>query len=82
MALSPEERTLRASLAVHTMWSKTPDRTARTQPARDAFRRSFEEKVDPDGKLDQATRSKMADNAYQAHFKRMSLARSRKTRGA
>ena len=82
MALSPQERTLRASLAVHTMWSKTVDRTARTQPARDAFRKSFEKKVDPDSKLDLATRSKMAENAYQAHFKKMALARSKKARGA
>ncbi len=82
MSLTPEERSLRASIAVHTMWSKTPDRTARTQPARDAFRRSFEKKVDPGGNLLPETRRKMADNAYQAHFKRMRLARSKKARGA
>lgn len=64
------------------MWSKTIDRTARTQPARDAFYKSFENKVDPDGKLDPVTRSKMAENAYQAHFKKMSLAKSKKARGA
>ena len=64
------------------MWSKTVDRTARTQPARDAFYKSFENKVDPDGKLDPVTRSKMAENAYQAHFKKMALAKSKKARGA
>jgi hypothetical protein len=64
------------------MWAKTPDRAARTQPGRDAFKESFEKKVDPEGKLDPATRKKLAHNAYMAHFKKMALARSKKARGA
>ena len=64
------------------MWSKTIDRTARTQPARDAFHKGFENKVDPDGKLDPVERSKRADQLYKAHFKKMALAKSKKARGA
>ena len=82
MSLTPSERTLRASIAAHTMWGKTDDWTARTKPGRDAFRKSFDNKVDPDGKLDPAERSKRGEALYQAHFKRMALAKSKKARGA
>ena len=82
MSLSPKERSLRASLAVHTMWSKCNDWTARTQPGRDAFRRSFDLKVDPNCELDPKARAKRSEQAYKAHFKRMALERSKKARGA
>ena len=82
MSLSPQERTLRASVAVHTMWANCDDWSARTQPGRDAFRKSFETKLDPDGKLDPVERSKRADQLYKAHFKKMALAKSKKARGA
>ncbi len=82
MALSPSERTLRASIAAHTMWAKTDDWAARTKPGRDAFRLSFDKKVDPNGVLNPVERTKRGEALYQAHFKKMALAKSKKARGA
>ena len=47
----PTQRQLVARLAAHESWARTPDRTARTAPARDAFLAKFEDLVDPDHKL-------------------------------
>ena len=81
MSLTPSERTLRASIAAHTMWANTDDWSARTKPGRDAFRRSFDKQVDPKGVLAPAERSKRGEALYQAHFKKMALAKSKKARG-
>ena len=51
MPLSPSERKLRAELVAHTSWANTEDRTARTEPGRQAFLEKFERQVDPEGKL-------------------------------
>jgi hypothetical protein len=73
---------MRASLAAHTRWSRTADRTAATSAAREGRRRSFERQVDPDATLDPATRAQLADAAEAAHMARMRLAASRaRTRG-
>src|ERR1700733_11537967 len=40
--LTPSERSLRASLASDTSWRNTVDRTARSQPGRDAMARKLE----------------------------------------
>ena len=78
--LSPEERSLRAKLAGLTSWGNTPDRTARSQHGRDAFRDSFNEKADPEHKLDPAERRKRGEALYKAHFARMALARAKARR--
>ena len=54
--LNPEQRTLRASLAAHTSWANTPDRTARTEPGRRGLIAKFEREVDPDGTLEVKSR--------------------------
>jgi hypothetical protein len=40
-----------ARIAAEISWARTPDRTARTRPAREAFLKRFEKEVDPDGTL-------------------------------
>jgi hypothetical protein len=69
--LTPEQRRSRARLAALTQWSRTEDWSARTQTARDAFMRRFEDEVDPDRRLDPAQRAKMAEAARRAHFTRL-----------
>lgn len=80
MALTPQQRTIRAQIAAHTRWAHTDDRTADTAPARQAFLDRFEREVDPDGILDPAERARRAENAKKAHFKRMALASARARR--
>ena len=83
--LPPELRSLRARLAVNASWAKTKDRTARTKNGTDASPARltyWEKRVDPDGVMDDATRSKAAKNARTAHYQRMAFrsaqARARK----
>jgi hypothetical protein len=71
--MTPEMRVLRSRLASHTRWAKCEDRTAATQPARDAFRNRWLDQVDPDRVLPAAERAKRADNAMKAHMTRMAL---------
>ena len=49
--LTPSERLMRSSIAAHTSWAHTEDRTARIEPARRALLDRFEREVDPDNKL-------------------------------
>ncbi len=73
MALTPEERKLRAQLAAHTMHAQVADPSAHTRPARDAFLAKFEHEVDPEGVLKPEERKRRAEHARKAHFKRLSL---------
>lgn len=84
LPLTPAERSQRASIASHTSWSRTEDRTARTAGARRASDARFEKLVDPDGTLSPDERAKRAANARKAHYTRMAYlsARARKRRGA
>jgi len=78
--MSPAERTMRARLAAHVQWSKTPDPTARTAAARRAFLDRFEVEVDPDGTLPPEERHRRAEHARRAHFTRLALASARARR--
>ncbi|UQE74636.1 hypothetical protein MYK68_18275 [Gordonia sp. PP30] len=73
MALTPTERALRAEIAAHESWARTPDRAARTAPARKAALDRFEKQVDPDGTLPPAERARRAEHARKAYFKRLAL---------
>jgi len=75
MSRSPAvESSLSASAAALESWAATPNRTARTQPARDALRmRKFEVQVDPEGILPPQERAKRAEWAKRAYFKRLAL---------
>jgi hypothetical protein len=79
--LTPEERSQRARLSAFASWANTPDRTARSQRGRDAFRESFDKKVDRDHpELDPEARAKMAEAAYRAHFARMAFEQAKRRR--
>ncbi len=68
------ERKLRASLASHTKWGRTPDRAAATLPGRTAFGARFEAEVRAEfPNADDATVAKLADSRKRAHFQRMAL---------
>jgi hypothetical protein len=51
-----------ARAAAHGSWVKTPDRAARTAPARAAMQAKREREVDPDGVMSPADRAKAAEN--------------------
>lgn len=86
MPLTPSQRSLRAQVAVHESWAKTPDRSARTAKARQAMLDKFELEVDPDGVLLPQERAKRAESARKAYFARLALksaqARARRKSGA
>jgi hypothetical protein len=65
--------TLEAQIAAHQSWAKTPDRSARTAPARRAMLARFEKLVDPDGVMPEAARLEMAESARKAHYRKMAL---------
>lgn len=74
------ERRLRASIAAHESWAHTPDRSARTAPARAALLARFEAQVDPDRLLPASERVKRAEHARRAYFQRLALKSARARR--
>lgn len=74
------ERRLAASIAAHESWAKTPDRSARTAPARAALLARFERDVDPDGLLLADERARRAEHARKAYFQRLALKSARSRR--
>jgi len=79
-AQAAAERRLSAQIAAHESWAHTPDRSARTAPARAALMARFEREVDPDGTLPPDERARRAAHARKAHFARLSLASARSRR--
>jgi hypothetical protein len=77
VALTPEQYRARARLAALTNLSRHPDWSAMTKPARDAFRRKFEDQVDPDRRLSDEQRARMVEAARSAHYQRMAFKSSR-----
>lgn len=84
MPATPSERSLAGRIAVHESWARTPDRSARTAPARAAFDDRFEREVDPDGALSPHERARRAEHARKAYFARLALrsAEARRTKAA
>ena len=80
MPLSPEERRLRARFAAIESWATEPDPTARTAPARQAFRAKFLDLADPEGKLPAAERERRAGLLRRAHYVRMAFAAAKAKR--
>ncbi|MFF6925802.1 hypothetical protein [Streptomyces californicus] len=85
--MNPEQRSLRARLAVQTSWANTLDPTSRTAKARAAADGRFERQareLHPDATDEQIARA--AGHLRSAHFSRMALAsakaRAAKTRPA
>jgi hypothetical protein len=67
------DRSLIARLAAHESWARTPDPSARTEPARRALLDRFERQVDPDGVLSPEERARRAGHARKAYFARLAL---------
>ena len=80
-ALTPTGRSLRGAIGAHESWARTPDRPARTAPARAAFLDRFEREVDPDGTLPPADRAIRAEHARKAYFLRLALKSAESRRG-
>ena len=78
--LTPAQRTERARLAANTRWAKETNRLLSTAPGlRAAFQKLLDE-VDPEGKLPENKRYKLAKNAQAAQLARARLAASKKRR--
>ncbi|MGQ4351944.1 hypothetical protein [Streptomyces drozdowiczii] len=76
--LNPEQRSLRARLAVQTSWANTLDPASRTAKARAAAAGRFEKQareLHPDATDEQIAR--VAKHLKAAHFSRMALASAR-----
>jgi len=71
--LTPAQRSLRARMAAHSSWARTPDPAARTAPARQRFLDRFEREVDPEGKLPDKERRRRAASARRAYFSALAL---------
>lgn len=84
MALSAAERRLRASLASHESWARTPDRQARTQAAREGRWLKYLEKATALAPANATSQeiARRAESLRQADMKRMSLAAARARRKA
>jgi len=80
MSLSPEQRSLRASIAANTRWSREDPRVG-TARARAAWYRRFIDQVDPDRTLPPAERDRRVQAAVRAEMQRLAL-RSSKARAA
>lgn len=74
MPISESERRLRASIAAHESWAATPDRSARTAPARRALHEKFlvEAEGDP----------VRAEHLRRAYFQRLALKSAQSRRKA
>lgn len=70
-ATAAEDRSLIAQIAAHESWARTPDRSARTAPARAAVMARFEALVDPDGTLSPEERTRRAAHLRRAHYLRL-----------
>lgn len=77
--LSPEQRSLRASIAANTKWAKT-DPVAGTAKARSAYHERFLDAVDPDRQLPDAERERRARALLRAHMQRLSFASAKARR--
>ena len=80
MSATSDERSLAARIAAHESWAHTPDRSARTAPARAALMARFEREVDPDGTLPPDERARRADHKRRAYFGRLALKSARSRR--
>lgn len=83
--MDPQDRSLRARLAVHTSWANTADPASRTAKARAAANSRFEtqaREMHPDASDAQIARA--AEHLRKAHFARLGLesARARRAKAA
>ena len=72
----------RGRIGAHVSWSRTIDRTARTEPGRKGFLARFELEVDPDGVLPESERMRRAEHARKAYMQKLALASAARRRKA
>jgi hypothetical protein len=72
--MTPEQRSLQARMAAHSLHARVADPAAHTAPARRAFLDRFEREVDPDAVLQPEERARRAEHARKAYFLRLALA--------
>lgn len=72
--MTPEQRSLRARMAAHSLHARVANPAAHTAPARRAFLNRFEREVDPDGVLTPEERARRAEHARKAYFLKLALA--------
>lgn len=72
-SMTPEQRALRARIASHASWKRTPDRARRTRPGSQALLARIAAEVDPDGVMSPADREKAVKNAVSEHFSRLAM---------
>jgi hypothetical protein len=80
--LTPDERRLHASIAANESWARTPDRAARTAPAREARRQKYLERareLAPAGATTEDIKLR-AEHLRKADMKRLALASSKARR--
>jgi hypothetical protein len=81
MAVTPGERSAINRANVISSWSKTRDRAARTQAARDARLAAWADRVDPDHPItDPDERRRAARDARKAHMIRLGIKAARASR--
>lgn len=73
LSVTPAERSLYGKLGAHISWAKTPDRPARTRPARNGLERKFEREADPNNELTPAERAKRTEHVRKAYYARLAL---------
>lgn len=74
-------RRLAAQVAAHTRWSRTPDRAGALAAARRGLLDKFLREVDPDMKLSEGDRQRLAESARKAFYASMAQ-KSAKVRAA
>lgn len=72
--MTPSETRLRSQIAAHESWARTPDRSARTAPARSAMDAKFLEQADGD--------PIRAEHLRKAYFARLALKSAQSRRKA
>lgn len=71
--MTDDQRSQIARIAANERWAMEQDRSAATQPARDAMYRKFEDQVDPERKLAPEERGKRVQNARTAYYSRIAM---------
>lgn len=71
---------LDATAAAHVSWANTSDPAARTEPARRAHFRRFEDRVDPDWSLPEEERERRAKHLRKAYMLKLAAKSARARR--
>lgn len=77
VALTPQQRKTRASLAANARWSRPGERRRQSEAIRNARLDRHENIVDPDRQLDPDERRRLAENSMRAEMTALSLKASK-----